>query len=303
MPGKIRLIVNRAARSGCKRRLLDQVRRELGDLDLEVLVPDSYEELIAMARRAPQDGVDTVLVLGGDGTINAVLNQLVHTDVALGVIPAGTANDLAGFLGISRKVREACAVVRRGKRKRLDLIEVNGRYFVTAGGIGVVSDTAVGVNRLKASGGLLSKLTKWLGGMVYVLYSFALLAASREIVSPLDVSVDGKPQGEIPTIALFVNNQPTLGKTVMPYPGARSDDGELGLCIMRQRSRLGAIWTVILMSLRGAHTKRKDILMMPGKSLSIRSPRPTTFIGDGEVLAHDCELSLRVVPKAIRVLA
>lgn len=303
MPGKIRLIVNRAARNGCKRHLLERVKRELGDLDLEILVPGTYEELIAAARQSPQDGVDTVLVLGGDGTVNAVLNQLVHTEVALGVIPAGTANDLAGFLRISKKVAKACAVVRRAQRKRLDLIEVNGRYFVTAGGIGVVSDTAVGVNGLKASGGLISKLAKRLGGLVYVLYSFAMLAAAKEIVSLLDVSVDGQPQGEIPTIALFVNNQPTLGKTVMPYPGACSDDGELGLCIMRECSRLGSIWTVILMSLRGAHTRRKDIMMMPAKSLSIKSAHPKTFIGDGEVLAHDCELKLRVVPQAIWVLA
>lgn len=298
-----RVIVNRHARNGCNHSLLKRVARELGDLDYQLVVPDSYEDLVASARTAVADGVQQIVVVGGDGTINAVVNQLANSEVALGIIPAGTANDLATHLGIPQDVGKACAIIRRGRVREMDLVEINGRYFITAGGMGVVSDTAVGVNKLKATDGFVSKATRKLGSLVYVLYSFGLLAGSKKIVSDLEVSVDGQSQGTIPSIALFVNNQPSIGKTVVPCPEARTDDGELGLCVMRKRSRLGAILTVILMSMKGSHTRRKDIKLLAGKRIEIKSATRKTFIGDGEVLAHTRTLTLNVVPKALKVLS
>lgn len=303
MAGKIRIIINRGARNGCKRTLLDRVRQELADLEPEIVTPESYEELIACARRAPADGITMLVVVGGDGTVNAVVNQLAHSGVALGVIPAGTANDLATYLGIPKDVAKACRVIRRGATRTLDLVEINGRFFITAGGMGVLSDTAVGVNKLKSSGGLVAKTVRSLGSTIYVLYSFMLLALSRKIVSQVELTVDGKSAGTIPSVALFVQNQPSIGRSVVPVPDARSDDGELGVCVMHQRSRLGAILTVILMSLKGSHTRRKDVQMLAGKTIEITSPEQQTFIGDGEVLAHTRHLSLKVVPAALRVLA
>lgn len=303
MPGKIRVIVNRRARSGAKRDLLARLSRALDGLDFEIVVPERYDDLVQAARSAHADGVDTVAVVGGDGTVNVVLNELAHTPVRLAVVPAGTANDLARQLGVPLKLERACALIRKPRERSLDLIEVNGRLFVTAGGIGVVSDTAVGVNRLKARQGLVSNAVRRLGGLVYVLYSFGLLAWARAIVSDLAVEVDGKDQGRIPTIALFVNNQPSLGRLVIPFPAARPDDGRLGVCVMGRRSRLGAIMTVTLMSLGGAHTRRKEIRLIEGESVAVTSPTPKTFIGDGEVLAHSERFALRVVPRALQVLS
>ncbi|HEY9900233.1 MAG TPA: YegS/Rv2252/BmrU family lipid kinase [Pantanalinema sp.] len=303
MPGNIRVIVNRKARNGCKRNLLARLSRALDGLDFEIVVPDSYEDLVSAARSAASDGVDTVVVVGGDGTVNVVLNELAHTPVRLAIVPAGTANDLARQLGIPLGLERACALVRNPRERALDLIEVNGRLFVTAGGIGVVSDTAVGVNRLKARPGLVSKAVRRLGALVYVLYSFGLLAGARAIVSDLTVEVDGEDHGLIPTIALFVNNQPSLGKLVVPYPSARPDDGRLGVCVMGRRSRLGAILTVTLMSLGGSHTRRREIRLIEGETVALTSTVPKTFIGDGEVLAHAREFALRVVPRALHVLS
>lgn len=300
---KITVLVNRAARNGCDRRRLDAIRREFRDAELSIRVPDSYEALCQAARAATQDGTDLLLVVGGDGTVNAVVQQLAHTDLPLGIVPAGTANDLATYLGIPRNPTQACRTIRAGMASRLDLIRLNGRYFVTAGGMGVVSDVAVGVNVLKAREGAVRKATKTLGSLVYVLYSFLLLLFSRRILSDLTVSIDGTELGTMRSVALFVNNQPSIGKTVVSYPGAESTDGKLGLCVMRRRNRLQSILTVILMSLNGAHTRRKDVLMVEGQTIRITSPEPKVFIGDGEVLAETRELELSIEPSALRVLA
>ncbi|MNY75451.1 hypothetical protein D3C86_2147270 [compost metagenome] len=72
---------------------------------------------------------------------------------------------------------------------------------------------------------------------------------------------------------------------------------------MGRRSRLGAILTVILMSLGGAHTRRKEIRLIEGETVALSSTVPKTFIGDGEVLAHAEQFALRVVPRALQVLS
>jgi diacylglycerol kinase family enzyme len=71
---------------------------------------------------------------------------------------------------------------------------------------------------------------------------------------------------------------------------------------MRERNRLQSIVTVVLMSLAGKHTRRKDVLMLEGRALTITSPEPRVFIGDGEVLADARTLELSVVPSALRVI-
>lgn len=300
---KITVLVNRAARNGCDRRRLDAIRNEFADCDLSIIIPDSLEALTQAAKTATEDGTDLVLVVGGDGTVNAVINQLAHKPVPLGIVPAGTANDLATLLGIPLNPRKACRVIRQGATTPIDLIRINGRLFATAGGLGVLSDVAVGVNVLKARDGAIRKAIKTLGSLVYVLYSFVLLLFSRRILSDFTVTLDGEDLGTMRSVALFVNNQPSIGKVVISYPDAKVNDGKLGLCVMRERNRLQSILTVILMSLKGTHTGRKDIVMREGASLRITSPDPKVFIGDGEVLAETNDLSISVVPLALRVIS
>lgn len=300
---KITVLVNRAARNGCDRRRLDAIRQEFADSDLTIHTPDSYEALIQAAKDTTTDGTDLVIVVGGDGTVNAVANQLAHSPVPLGIVPAGTANDLATLLGIPVNPRKACRVIRQGAATPIDLIRVNGRYFATAGGLGVLSDTAVGVNVLKSREGAVRKTTKLLGSLVYVLYSFMLLLFSRRILSDFTITLDGEELGTMRSVALFVNNQPSIGKLVVSCPDAKVTDGKLGLCVMRERNRLQSIFTVILMSLKGTHTRRKDIVMRDGATLRIASPEPKVFIGDGEVLAETTDLSISVVPLALRVIS
>jgi len=300
---KVTVLINRAARNGCDRRRLDAIRSAFADCHLNVLTPDSYQALCLAAKAATTDGTDLVLVVGGDGTVNAVVNQLAHSATPLAIIPAGTANDLASHLDIPLNPRGACAVARRGLVQTIDLVRVNDRLFATAGGLGVLSDVAVGVNRLKARQGAIRKTVKILGSPVYVLYSFILLLFSRRIVSDLAVSADGQDLGPMRTIALFVNNQPSIGKIVVSYPGAHMADGKLGLCVMRQRNRLQSIVTVTLMSLKGRHSRRKDVMMREGRAFTITASEDKVFIGDGEVLATSKRMELSVVPGALRVIS
>ncbi|MBM3275889.1 MAG: YegS/Rv2252/BmrU family lipid kinase [Candidatus Sericytochromatia bacterium] len=303
MQRKVRVVVNQGARRCGKASIVPRIFREFSAFDLEIHIPDSYEATVEVCESAARDGVTDLVVVGGDGTINIAVNAIAGTDVRLGIIPSGTANDLATFLGLPKKLADACDRVRKAATRRLDLVDVNGRLYASAGGLGVVSQVATDVNGLKSSSGAARSVVRAFGSLVYVLYSFVLLLFSRKIHTPLEIRVDGKEVGKFKSAALFVNNQPTIGKTVMPCPDARPDDGTLSGLVMRRRSRLGTIFTVILMSLKGSHKRRRDALFFAGEEVMVKSEVPATFIGDGEVLAHTRNLRLAVRPRALRVIA
>lgn len=302
MDRKIRVVVNQGSRRGCKAAIVPRILKEFSAFDVEIRIPETYEETIEACESAKAEGVTDLVVVGGDGTVNVAVNAIRGTDIRLGIIPSGTANDLATYLGLPRKVRDACAVVKKAATRRLDLVEVNGKCYATAGGMGVVSKVATDVNEFKATSGIARGIARAFGSLVYILYSFVVLLFGRRLSNRIEVYSDGELVGNFKSVALFVNNQPTIGKAVMPCPGAKPDDGELSGVVMNRRSRLGTILTVILMSLRGKHQRRKDIVPFRGGEITVKAERPATFIGDGEVLAHTRNLHLQVHPSALRVI-
>ncbi len=300
---RIRIIVNRGSRRGGQDRLLDILRAEFAGTDLDLCVPQTYEETVAAAATAAAAGITDLVVVGGDGTINIAVNAISGTDIKLGIIPTGTANDLATHLGIPLDVRKACRRIQAGQSRKIDVIDCNGKLFATAGGMGVVSSVATGVNAFKASSGHARTIARIFGSLVYVLYSFVLLAFGRDLEQPVEVSCDGRSLGTFRSIALFISNQPTIGKTVMPCPQARPDDGRLAGLVMNGGSRLASILTVILMSLRGSHGRRRDVQGFEAGEIAVRSTQRHVFIGDGEVLAHTRTLRFAVHPAALTVCA
>ena len=302
MPGRIGIIINSRSRRGGTRATIETLMTELDCREHDIFVPSSKEEMQEAARRLVREGYDTVVAVGGDGSINLIINEIAGSGLKLGVIPTGTANDLAAELRLPRDIAAACAVIKRGQTRKVDLININGRHYVTGGGIGAVSDIAVGVNRLKARPGLIRRLARLAGGKIYSLYTLGYLLLSRRLYSPVEVHCDGRPLGQFPMLALFVNNQPTIGRNVTTCPRARSDDGLLEACILKQRQRLQNILTVILMTLRGRHGGRREVEFFRGRHIEVRSSEPKLFIGDGETLAKTRYLSLQVVPQALEVL-
>lgn len=299
------LVVNKASRRGGRGKLLELVKKGLSKLELAVSITESTVEVEEVIRQARENQVSAVVVIGGDGTVSHLLEHLADTRIALGLVPTGTANDLAGYLGIPTDPGKACEIIQQGFYRELDLLEVNGRLFVTAGGIGVVADTGIGVNRWKSRGGLLLKAIRFFGSKVYVLYSLALLLFSPHLVTEAEVLVDDRSLGKKRYIALFAHNQPSLGKVVVPCPDATSEDGLIDLCLMEERKglrRWGAVWTVLLMSLGGSHRNRSEIELVRGRRVEIRVEGKKTFMADGEALLNASHFVLKARPKALKVL-
>ncbi len=138
-----------------------------------------------IARRAVDRGVDLILVAGGDGTINEAVNGMVHSDVPLGILPAGTANVLANELGIGKTMERAATVLADAVQERVALglisSETEKRHFLLMAGAGLDADIVYNLNpRVKEAVG---KAAYWMGGFSKVgrrIPEFTVQADGRE---------------------------------------------------------------------------------------------------------------------------
>jgi len=123
-----------------------------------------------IAREVIEDGADLILVLGGDGTINEAVNGMVHSQAALGILPAGTANVLAMELGLGSRLDRAVERLKTSVEKRVAVGRVcradAGRHFLAMGGAGLDAKIVYDLNpKFKAFAG---KLAYWLGGFGHI---------------------------------------------------------------------------------------------------------------------------------------
>ena len=135
-PRRALLIVNPKARRGADPEANPAERlRELG-LDVIEAACTGDEKPADLIRRHAADA-DIVVIGGGDGTLSAAVAGIVETGLPLGILPLGTANNVARTLEIPTDLDEACAIIAAGHTRRIDLGSVNGVYFFTTASLGL----------------------------------------------------------------------------------------------------------------------------------------------------------------------
>src|SRR5512147_519639 len=125
---------------------IEQVTRYLMDAGLKVDIALAHpkKEAIPIARKAIKDGYDVVIAMGGDGTLGTVIRGIAGSKVRLGIIAAGTENDIAKSLGIPEDLKEACALIASGRARALDLGQITTTkrkkfYFFMMAAIGLTA--------------------------------------------------------------------------------------------------------------------------------------------------------------------
>ncbi|MBC7542546.1 MAG: hypothetical protein H7338_07440 [Candidatus Sericytochromatia bacterium] len=296
------IVLNPKARNGNRGDLQAIVTQAFAGKDVTITVPESLAAARETIRAAVAAGVSHVVLAGGDGTVNGALDLVADTHVRLGLIPCGTANDLAQQLGIPTDPLAACQVILRGERRHLDLIAVNDRFYVTGGALGTATGIAAGVNRWKARPGWRKSFVRMLGSYAYLAYSGLYLMTTRRLW--LKVRIDGGkgPQGEAKTLVLLVNNQDIIGKTFKAAPYARSDDGHLDVCLIEWQSRWRGIYLVGLLAMGGRHVEKHGVRIWRDQALTISADEPIAFMGDGEPFAEAKSLAIRVQPQALQMM-
>ena len=255
---------------------------------------------------AAEQRPSVVVAAGGDGTVRLVAQELAGTGVPLGVIPLGTGNDFAMANGIPDDVAGALDRIVRRSTRAIDLLEVNGRLFVTAGGIGIGAHSALAVPWLKALHPLTRIAADSLGTGIYriaagfnVMFRPGLIETAR-----LTWRVPGEAADratEVRGHGVFVANQRTLGGGLaLPVP-ADNADGALDVCVVHDvaRVRLLAALTKLL---RGSAISSDVFSTWRATRVVIDTDHHAKFFGCGDLVAEGTHFDVRVVAGALRVL-
>jgi YegS/Rv2252/BmrU family lipid kinase len=271
--------------------------------EVEVIVSRAIEELDAAARNAAARG-RTIVVAGGDGTVNRVLNALNGCHARLGVLPVGCGNDFARALGLPADPLGAAARIAGGGGTPLDLVSVNGHLFSTVGGVGLVADASALVARLGRHQRVGRRVLQVLGRRVYLVAAAAQIALRRRITTRLAVEGSGSEGGwrwAGACHALLVANLPWLGAGLRLPVQSSSADGECEICVVLEDRRVR-----LVQNLRCLETRRPiregALLVFRASRASIVCEESRAFAGDGEVLESAREFSIEVRPGAVRVI-
>jgi len=254
-------------------------------------------EATELARRAPDEGVDAVFVAGGDGTINEVINGLAETQVALGVLPAGTSNVWAKGLGLPTRspfhllpLVDSIKALVPGKTRRIDLGRANGRYFLQWTGLGL--DAAVTYAMEPRT-----RRQRRLGALGYIVagvHTARTMAGTRT-----RVWVDGQIIYRR-SILIVVSNSQLYGGGVRIATDARLDDGLLDIDTFSGTGFASSLRTVLGV-VTGLHVRDPRHSFFQGRSIQVESDKPMAIHVDGEPFSWT-PLRCEVIPRALTVI-
>ncbi len=260
----------------------------------------------ARAGEAVRGGFDAIVACGGDGTVHEVVQSLVGSDVALGVIPLGTANALAANLGLIATPAKVARTLLDARPVRVPVGRIHfrdgagnpaSRYFVVAAGIG---PDALLMSRLDAG------LKRRLGYVLYLIEAAKIWATDPFPLFEAALAVNGTGTERVVEVSqlLAVRVRSFGGALRQLAPGATLRDPSLHLLAFGTRSRLQYL-KFLLAVVAGRHTFNGHIQLLETEAVQCRArngSRETMFVeADGEVLGS-LPVKIEVVPQALTLL-
>ena len=251
----------------------------------------SGAEIPELARRAVKENSQTIVAGGGDGTVNAVANELVGTSITLGVLPLGTLNHFAKDLHIPQDLEGASRNLFTGRAVPVDAGEVNGRIFVNNSSLGIYPR----IVRLREEQQKKGR-NKWVAFAqvsVSVLRHYSLLRVR--------LRADGK-ELSCKTPLVFIGNNKYELEGLKIGERRRLDGGELCLFVANRVRRVDLVRLAFL-ALFGRLHEASDFDVLTTKQISIETRRPRTSVAmDGEVNEMNTPLNYRTHPGTLRVI-
>jgi diacylglycerol kinase (ATP) len=245
------------------------------------------DEALDLAHQCVADGVETLAVVGGDGMVHLAVQALAGSDTRLGLVPAGTGNDVARYLDLPRKsVHAATDILIGGHERTIDLARVGAKYFVTVLAAGFDAKVNERANQM----------TWPRGQMRYNLATIAELRTFRPI--PYVVELDGE-EHRFEAMMVAVGNGPSFGGGLRITEGALLDDGLLDVVVILPMSKTSLVRTYPKL-FKGTHVLHPEYRHYPARTVTIAAPGVVAY-ADGERIGA-LPLTVEVVPQALRVL-
>jgi YegS/Rv2252/BmrU family lipid kinase len=290
---KYKLIANPHAGRGRARKIITETVRLLNargvPYDLGVTAGPGDAETMA-ARAFEQDEWSAVISIGGDGTLNEIVQKAIFTPMPIGVIPAGSGNDFSKVLNTPAKLGDVVDTILAGRTKIIDAGRMNNRYFINSVGIGF--DAAVNYN---------TRSVRWPTNGLAV-YFLAFLKTLRHY-KPLPMKIciaDETVERDL--FLVSVGNGTTCGGGFKLTPHAKIDDGLLDVTMITPLT-LPQLFRHLPKVFQGTIDRTRHAMTRRTAALTVESSHPLPLHVDGEVYALEgnvCRIS--VVPKALTVI-
>lgn len=300
-----KIIVNPTAGRGTAGDAVPDLERFLREhnMEFDLVLTERPEHAVELAKQAALDGFDVVVVAGGDGTANEVINGLMLAKkagaegVAMGVIAIGRGNDFAFGVNVPPGLEEGCRVLVEDFRTSMDVglvmggLYPEGRYF--GNGVGIGFDAVVGFEALK--------MTRLHGFLSYIVAAIKTIFLYYQ--APLvRIEFDGQTMDKY-TLMVSIMNGRRMGGGFMMAPEADIDDGLLDLCIAEQVSK-ARIFALIPRFMAGTQASQPSIQTGRTRSIVVTALEGSLPAhADGETLCTEGQqLKMEILPRQIEII-
>jgi len=254
----------------------------VSDLDKVIMIHQKYEHIIVPHRMCHENPISNafldidksyryILIAGGDGTVDSVVNEMKKRNINLpiAILPSGTANDFANYLGMPQDVEEACNQILKSEVKKIDLGRINDKYFLNVASTGLFTDISQKMDM---------NLKNTIGKLAYYIKGLEQLPNFRKLkikVKSREVSFDGD------MYLMLVFNGQTAGNLKFAYK-AKVDDGLLDVIIIKAGT-MKNILNVFIKMLRIEHLENVDgVIYFKTNKLKIECSEDIVTDIDGE---------------------
>ena len=302
---KYKIIVNPTSGRGTAAEAVPDLERFLREhnMEFDLVLTERPEHAVELAKQAALDGFDVVVVAGGDGTANEVINGLMLAKksdadgVAMGVIAIGRGNDFAFGVNVPPGLEEGCRVLVEDFRTSMDVglvtggLYPEGRYF--GNGVGIGFDAVVGFEALK--------MTRLHGFLSYIVAAIKTIFLYYQ--APLvRIEFDGQTMDKH-TLMVSIMNGRRMGGGFMMAPDSGIDDGLLDLCIAEQVSK-ARIFALIPRFMAGTQASQPSIQTGRTPSIVVTALEGSLPAhADGETLCTEGQqLKMEILPRQIEII-
>jgi len=261
-------------------------------VDYDFVVSEHPGHGIELAETAVREKYDPIIAAGGDSTFNEVINGIVKasegskSETRFGILPLGTANDLADNVGISKDLKKAAEIIAAGNTRPIDVCQVNDRCFINNSGIGLETTVTVIQMGMKRVQGIFRYLLA------------TLVAIKRNPNWIMDIEWDG---GEYhgPVKLISVGNNPRTGGIFYTVPNADPFDGKLSFVygFVKTRGEILRLLPRIMQPGDGNYTNHPDVIEEHCTWIKIHTEPATPAHTDGEVFDFAIQdLEYKILP-------
>lgn len=289
---KILFIVNPVAGKGQAKRMVPDIKKMMADVDdadYDICYTEKAGHATSIARDGANQGYDIIYAVGGDGTVNEVMNGLVGTDSALAILPGGSGNDFIRTVDGKDDGDNIIKDTINGTKKLIDVGIINGRYFINISSVGFDAEVVLATERFKKL--CLSGSAAYIAGLISTIFT--------RKPSRVKIAMDGiEIEKEI--LLTAVANGKYYGGGMKAAPDAVFDDGLFDVCVIEKVSKLKML-LLFPQFIKGRHARFKEVSFYKSKKVCIKSQKPIAVNVDGEVYM-DTDINFEIVRNKLYVM-